>query len=671
MRKHTGIVLLTVTVLLILLHSCSAVRQTRQLADLEIGISSVNMNFTKEMDFVPELQLDDLPELQKDSFVVHDFEGHDVVIMRAALDDDGEMVAMDVLDAAVVTSTSRHLAERNGKIDIAFEIKVPESIRNDLWQLRFFPIMRIEGKEESLEPVFITGWNYNIKRLRGFEQYERWINKVVTDSTQLIDMHQLEVFIERNFPDLYRFKSDTSYVTDEAFISYYGVTEQEAIEHYSKTLASFRNNLRKRIADKKYDTFVKSQQTEKEIRLDTVMRYGSGTFLYNYVQTVDALPGLRRIEILLGGEIYQQDEPIYRMPAGSPLVFYVSSLSTFTDHRERYKIQVVERRKADNASYLIAFDQGKSNLNEDLAENHSEMENIRKRLTSLVKNETFDLDSVVVTASCSPEGSFSLNTELSKKRGEAVVGYFDRFMKELTDSIEMEEGLFFDEFGNKIENKHNSVRFTSHTNSENWDLLDKYVYETEFLSDDELRNYDKIARKHYKKPDEREAALKKEKFYGRMVSELYPKLRTVQFNFYLHRKGMVKDTIHTTVLDSAYMRGVQAIDDRDYETAIKILGPYKDYNAAIAYMSLDRNSSALEILKDQPKTDNVNYMLAVIYSRIGQDKKAVECYLRSCEQNPQMINRGWLDPEISALIKKYNLEKITTKEEDDLELDYL
>ena len=34
---------------------------------------------------------------------------------------------------------------------------------------------------------------------------------------------------------------------------------------------------------------------------------------------------------------------------------------------------------------------------------------------------------------------------------------------------------------------------------------------------------------------------------------------------------MVKDTVHTTELDSLYMRGVQAIRDRDYETAISIL----------------------------------------------------------------------------------------------------
>ena len=136
---------------------------------------------------------------------------------------------------------------------------------------------------------------------------------------------------------------------------------------------------------------------------------------------------------------------------------------------------------------------------------------------------------------------------------------------------------------------------------------------------------------------------------------LYPRLRTVRFDFHLHRKGMVKDTLQTTVLDEEYMAGVHAIRERDYETAIRILRPYKDYNAAVAFCAMDYNASALDILEALPETDQVHYLLAVIYGRQGRDEEAVEHYLKACRMTPSYIHRGNLDPEISELIKRYNL----------------
>ena len=103
------------------------------------------------------------------------------------------------------------------------------------------------------------------------------------------------------------------------------------------------------------------------------------------------------------------------------------------------------------------------------------------------------------------------------------------------------------------------------------------------------------------------------------------------------------------------MAGVQAIRDRDYETAIQLLRPYQDYNAAVAFTAMDYNASGLQILEALPETDKVNYLLAVIYSRQGRDKDAVEHYLKACRQTPAYWHRGNLDPEISTLIKRYNL----------------
>ena len=160
-----------------------------------------------------------------------------------------------------------------------------------------------------------------------------------------------------------------------------------------------------------------------------------------------------------------------------------------------------------------------------------------------------------------------------------------------------------------------------------------------------------------REPDARERLLQEESFYPHLREKLYPRLRTVRFGFFLHRKGMLKDTVHTTVLDTAYMQGVQAIRDRDYERAVTLLRPYKDYNTAVAYCSLDYNASALSILETLPRDDKVNYLLAIVYSRRGDERSAVECYIRSCQQNPSMIHRGNLDPEISQLIRQYGLNQ--------------
>ena len=70
---------------------------------------------------------------------------------------------------------------------------------------------------------------------------------------------------------------------------------------------------------------------------------------------------------------------------------------------------------------------------------------------------------------------------------------------------------------------------------------------------------------------------------------------------------------------------------------------------------MDYNNSALEILERLPRDARRDYMLAVVYGRLGNEKLAVEHFLNSVEQDDQMRHRGNLDPEISALIKKYGI----------------
>ena len=200
-----------------------------------------------------------------------------------------------------------------------------------------------------------------------------------------------------------------------------------------------------------------------------------------------------------------------------------------------------------------------------------------------------------------------------------------------------------------------SIKFKSRFIAENWDDLYNLVENDVVMNADQKALFKQ--RYAIKDPDARESKMRQDDYYKYMRDALYPRLRTVKFNFYLHRKGMIKDTVHTTVLDTTYMRGVAALKDMDYATALALLSPYEDFNTAVAYMGLDRNRNAMKILSKMDKTAEVNYLLSIIYSRMGNNEKAVEHYVLSCKQNRSFVYRGNLDPEISVLIKMYGLNK--------------
>ena len=270
-----------------------------------------------------------------------------------------------------------------------------------------------------------------------------------------------------------------------------------------------------------------------------------------------------------------------------------------------------------------------------------------------MENRDFELDSVIVRASCSPEGSYARNRQLSVRRSDAVSDYFKRFMRHWTDSVTASYGVRLHIGDSQAEAGPTPVRFIARSDPENWTMLDALVLRDTVLSRADRDRY--AALQAVADPDQREKRLQGLGGYRYLREHLYPRLRTVRFDFHLHRKGMLKDTVRTTVLDSAYMAGVQAIRDADYERAVSLLRPYKDYNCAVAYCAMDYNATALQILEGLERTDRVNYMLAILYSRRGDDRNAVECYIRSCAQNRNFVHRGNLDPEISVLIRRYNL----------------
>lgn len=596
------------------------------------------------------------------------------IIMNAVRDEDGNMVATDVIEAASITARFRNVAERGGKVNIEFAMTVPQDMMDPQWQLRFYPQMYVLEDTVGLDPILITGQEYRNEQMRGYRRYEKFLQSIVTDSMEFVNMRLLEIFIERNIPALYAFRTDSTFVSDAEFASAFGVTEQQAIEHYTNRLAKSANERRKARKEERFRQYVKVP-IEQGFRLDTVMREINGDFRYVYSHTLASRPRLRKVDVVLSGEIYQEDVKIYDIPECEPLTYYISSLSAFVDGTERYMTKVIERKVSANTACYVEFEHDRYEVDESLGYNRDEIGRIKKNLSALIDNDEFEMDSIVVTASSSPEGTVAYNTRLTQRRSEAVAEYFRRFIDEYRDSVKADEGFAVDMTGDsrsepgmtgeeypetpvrrsvayaqddsKEDRYGYQIQFIARNDAENWRMLDVLVAEDTVMSYEDKIAY--INACEVADLDEREEVLQKLGCYRHLREKVYPRLRTVRFDFYLHRKDMQKDTVHTTVIDSTYMAGVQAVRDRDYETAVTLLRPYQDYNAAVAFCALDYNASALAILERLHRTDQVNYMLAIVYSRLGEIEKAVRCYEEACRMNPGLVHRGNLDPEISRL----------------------
>ena len=216
-------------------------------------------------------QIDTSYHEDRDTITVN-IDGHDMILMKAVLDDEtGEMVAAQQLRAAVVTARFRNVAERHGKIDLEFQIIVPHEMQDPDWQLRFHPDMYMLGDSIRLDDVLITGSRYREGQLRGYQQYERFLSRIVNDSTAFIDQRNLEIWISRNLPKLYAFRNDSSYVSDEQFRSYCGVSERQAIDHYTNKFAKRLNNRRKSNRERMFNRYVKVPVQVEHIRLDSCL----------------------------------------------------------------------------------------------------------------------------------------------------------------------------------------------------------------------------------------------------------------------------------------------------------------------------------------------------------------------------------------------------------------
>lgn len=390
------------------------------------------------------------------------------------------------------------------------------------------------------------------------------------------------------------------------------------------------------LIDNKHIAFaemVKFPKNEKA-RLDTVI-YNKGKFEYYYKQQVMADEDSRRMKIYLDGYAQSIHRDSHLLPHSDTLDYIVSSMIQFLDTTPRYMRKVIERKAMSTLRANITFKTGKYNMDIDLGDNHSELDKVQDILDKLTQTGEFVMDSISLIAGCSPEGSFRSNMLLSKRRAESIGNY-------LSGELSGIEGI--------------AGMLKPYPKGEDWQGLSRLVT-------DSLESVNKqvilelIASDTDADKKELDIRSKYPADYKYIREKLYPHLRAVDFTFHVHRRGMVKDTIHTTEPDTVYARSMELMKKRKYAEALSILHEYNDYNTAICLMSLGYDQAAYNIFSNESETANSEYLLAILASRLGKTQEAVTRYLHSVELDPMKRWRGTLDPEINKLIKAYNLNQ--------------
>ena len=322
------------------------------------------------------------------------------------------------------------------------------------------------------------------------------------------------------------------------------------------------------------------------------------------------------------------DDSAYRLPPSDTLSYVVSSMLSFVDTVPRYRIKVIDKFVTVEDRNYIQFFVGDTRVVDTLGDNRRQLDKISGLMRQIVEQQEFYVDTITLTAASSPEGAYAFNDRLSQGRAAALKRYLVR------------------RYGKSIDTML-SVQWVA----EDWAELTNRI-----RTDREIINRDAILEliAAEKNPDRREQAirLRVPKEYAYIRSVIYPQLRAVNFRYSLRRKGMVKDTIHTTELDTAYARGVQLLQKRKYAKALYILNDYNDRNTVVAHLSLDHNERAMELLATMPKDAVTEYLRAIACSRLGRKAEGREHFLEACRLDGRMEYRGNLDPEIAELLKQ-------------------
>ena len=378
-------------------------------------------------------------------------------------------------------------------------------------------------------------------------------------------------------------------------------------------------------AERAFARFVKYPYSEGS-RLDSIVQH-PGHISYYYSQEVPTDETSKTMLVTLQGWVMALDESYYKLPPSDTLTYHVSSMLSFADTTTRYKIKIIEKYTTVQDRNYIQFRLNDTHVLDSLGRNAAELDKIRTRMAGLIGQREFFVDSIVLTASASPEGRYARNSTLAQGRAHALKGYLRKCIGPQVDTLMQ-------------------IR---------WIAEDWHELTTRIRSDENLQHRAEILKliDTDSDPDRRERTIRElyPQDYQYLKESVYPSLRAVTMRYDLRRVGMVKDTIHTREVDTAYMRGINLLQKRKYAKALYILNDYRDRNTVITLLSLGYDAQALEMLNGLERSHTTEYLKAVACARLGRKTEGREHFLKACELDERMLFRGNLDPEIAELLK--------------------
>ena len=378
-------------------------------------------------------------------------------------------------------------------------------------------------------------------------------------------------------------------------------------------------------AERAFARFVKYPYSEGS-RLDSIVQHPAHISYY-YSQEVPTDETSKTMLVTLQGWVMALDESYYKLPPSDTLTYHVSSMLSFADTTTRYKIKIIEKYATVQDRNYIQFRLNDTHVLDSLGRNAAELDKIRTRMAGLIGQREFFVDSIVLTASASPEGRYARNSTLAQGRAHALKGYLRKCIGPQVDTLMQ-------------------IR---------WIAEDWHELTTRIRSDENLQHRAEILKliDTDSDPDRRERTIRElyPQDYQYLKESVYPSLRAVTMRYDLRRVGMVKDTIHTREVDTAYMRGINLLQKRKYAKALYILNDYRDRNTVITLLSLGYDAQALEMLNGLERSHTTEYLKAVACARLGRKTEGREHFLKACELDERMLFRGNLDPEIAELLK--------------------
>lgn len=630
-----------------------------------------------------------------------DEKGVQHIVTEAAKDSvTGEYITQMELTEITVVARSKQVAERNGRINLDFVVTVPGELISNKWQLQLTPVAYKRTDTIRLDRIFLSGADFAKMQKKGYMRYQAFMNSIIPDSLYLQKLFDEKGYrkalaeledeyfqawkheviakerwidwsdkanarfalfnykMERNrqaiagynsilehlpaywlrremdgryIPSKWRIFADGNHrIRTKSITSEDSAAITERFTDYGKMAE---NQKKKELAGEMYEKYVRFPY--ESARLDTVIKEGD-SFVYYYKQELPATENTKKIDLTLDGQILSKDETRTTLPPSDTITYFISSMVQFLDRIPRYKKRIITRKDEVSLRAYVTYRPGSTGFSENTGNNKAEIDKVFETIRGISYTGEFLIDSIRMTATSSPEGSSEMNLFLSRERALAL----KRYLAERTDDREGVDTLF-----------------RPHWIGEDWARLHELV-----RADDSLSNRTALLHvmEETRNPDSREQALRGyASDYKRIREKHYPLLRGVEFKFHLHRRNMIQDTVVMPVIDSTYMEAVRLIEDRQYRRALSILEESygEDYNTAVCLMSLGYDSRALDIMLAQPDTSDRNYLLAILYCRLGREEEALKTYVKSCDQDDSKIWRGRLDPEINKLIVTYNLYK--------------